>query len=175
MPRPRPPERRANPPECTARANRSVRRLIVDRRASHNRFPLRIPLRAPGRRSRAATAPRGTSTTTRTTHSTCLKAIVHFVCGEERFRASKQHPPPDPPHRLCRNPMPDSRTTVATSGRRHHRSRALLRLLGGMATGGPATRNAALLAFFVLGPIPSAVYLARRARDRPALVGAPGT
>lgn len=42
MPRPRPPGRSANPPECTARANRSVRRLIVDRRASHNRFPLRI-------------------------------------------------------------------------------------------------------------------------------------
>ncbi|MEJ7655488.1 MAG: hypothetical protein WKF33_00460 [Thermoleophilaceae bacterium] len=36
-------------------------------------------------------------------------------------------------------------------------------------------RDAALLAFFVLGPILSAVYLARRARDRPALVGAPGT
>ena len=29
----------------------------------------------------------------------------------------------------------------------------------------------ALLAFFVLGPILSTVYLARRARDRPALVG----
>ncbi len=32
-------------------------------------------------------------------------------------------------------------------------------------------RDAALLAFFVLGPILSTVYLARRARDRPALVG----
>jgi hypothetical protein len=37
------------------------------------------------------------------------------------------------------------------------------------------TLQIALLAFFVLGPILSAVYLARRARDRPALAGAPGT
>ena len=32
----------------------------------------------------------------------------------------------------------------------------------------------ALLAFFVLGPILSPVYLARRAPGRPALLGAPG-
>jgi len=37
------------------------------------------------------------------------------------------------------------------------------------------TPQIALLAFFVLAPILSAVYLARRARDRPAVVGAPGT
>jgi hypothetical protein len=36
------------------------------------------------------------------------------------------------------------------------------------------TLQIALPAFFVLGPILSAVYLARRARDRPALAGAPG-
>ncbi|MHB8660035.1 MAG: hypothetical protein ACYC91_19275 [Solirubrobacteraceae bacterium] len=33
----------------------------------------------------------------------------------------------------------------------------------------------ALPAFFVLGPILSPVYLARRARGRPALLDAPGT
>jgi hypothetical protein len=33
----------------------------------------------------------------------------------------------------------------------------------------------ALLAFFVLGPLLSAVYLARRERGRPPLVGAPRT
>ena len=47
------------------------------------------------------------------------------------------------------------------------------------STPGPSaattTLRIALLAFFVLGSILSAVYLARRARDRPALVGAPGT
>ncbi len=47
------------------------------------------------------------------------------------------------------------------------------------STPGPSaattTLQIVLQAFFDLGPILSAVYLARRARDRAALVGAPGT